>query len=355
VPGEWQKKVASKAWPKISQHEESLGRMANFALGSLYGSGVPAKDIMRRAIGVRREHDGSHKELVKASIAAMRFLGDNFNKYLGTLEPEDYFARPSHTGSEPSPVLLEALNHEHDGYNGGIKFPETLDMLEESGVISKADFYKIANLQAVCDQRIAGLSKELENTQDVAARSRIRDEMVAVNCDSVGTLLCAFAHMFKPNPVISQTEDVTMDVLRQEFPMQFEVGRSWQYSYGAVACVNRIIREQKGVADQPDPVIAELERNGEYTPEFLKELRECMSCQTDKTNVPVAQLPDALQRAIETVGSRAREQIAQIPGAGRIRKAIYNNINAMNAEISVCNGAGRHYYVAQQNEAGQGR
>lgn len=352
---EWRNKIVGKAWPNISQHQESLGRMANFALGSLYGAGVGPKDMVRRAVGTLPARDGGNKELAAASVAAMKFLGDNFNKYLGSLEPEDFLSRPTHTGAEPSPIVLEALTHEDPNYNGGIKFPETLDTLERNGVITKADFFKLANLQAQCDEKIAGLATELEQTSDIEQRSKLRDAMVDINCDSVGTLLCAFAHMFKPNPELSQTGNVTMDTLREQFPMQFEVGRAWQFSYGSVACVNRIIREQDGAADQPDPVIAELERMGAYTPQLIDDLRDSLSQQTDKSSVPMSELPECLQTAIETVGSKARAQIAEIPGAGRVRKAIYNGINAMNAEISVCNGAARHYFAAPQNDAGHSR
>lgn len=351
----WRMRVAGKAWPNVSQHQASLGRMANFALGSIYGAGVGPKDLARRAISTLPAKEGSNKELAAASVAVMKFIGDNFNKYLGTLEPEDFAQRPSHTGSEPSPVLLEALTHEDPKYNGGIKFPETLDMLERNGVMTKQDFFKLANLQAVCDQEIAGLATQLEGANTVPVRSEIRDRMVDANCDSVGTLLCAFAHMFKPNEAINNTENVTMDTLREEFPMQFEVGRAWQYSYGSVACVNRIVREQNGAADQPDPVIAELERMGEYTPKFMDELRDVMSAQTDKTAVPMQELPQALQTAINTVGARANEHIDSIDGASKVRKAIYRNINNMNAEISVCNSGARNYFAKLSPESSLSR
>lgn len=354
MPNKWQQKVAEKVWPNVAQHEASMGRMANFALGSLYGSGIPTRDIVRRALQVRSGSENTNKELVSASIAAMRFLGDNFNKYLGTLRSEDFIERPSRTGSEPSPILLEALTHEDPKFNGGIKYPETLDLLEKNGVISKADFFKIANLQAVCDEKITARAQELASAQDVEQRSRIRDEMVEMNCDSVGTLLCAFAHIFRPNSAVSDTENLTLDTLRAEYPMQFEVGRSWQYSYGTLACVARIIRDQRDTPE-PDPVIAELERNGAYTPEFIEELYDCMAKQGDKASVPMKALPEVLQNAIETVAGKARQKIEDMPGAGRIRKAIYNSINALNSEVSVCNAHGRHYFAAQQGGTGQSR
>lgn len=349
-------KIAGKIWPEVSQHQASHGRMANFALGSLYGAGVSPKDMVRRAMDILPAQDGSNKELAQATLAVLKFLGDNFNKYLGNLEPEDFLQRPSHTGSMPSPILLEALQHEDPDFNGGIKYPETLDLLEKNGVLSKADFFKFANLQALCDQEIAGLSAELEGETDQGRRIKIRDRMVEVNCDSVGTLLCAFSHVFRPNAAIATTDNATMETLRNQFSMQFEIGRAWQYSYGAMACVNRIIREQsKGASDQPDPVIAELERMGAYTPEFMDELGEVMSRRTNQSNVRVDELPKALQRAIETVGERAEEQIRNIPNASRVRKAIYQGITDMNVHGGVCNHAARHYYAQEQSSEQHGR
>lgn len=349
-------KLIGTAWPKISQHQDSRGRMANFALGSLYGAGVGPKDMVRRAMDVLPAQDGSNKELAQATLAVLKFLGDNFNKYLGSLEPEDFLQRPSHPGSAPSPILLEALQHEDPDYNGGIVYPETLDFLEKNGVISKADFFKFANLQVLCDQEIAGLATELQTETDQDARIKIRDRMVDVNCDSVGTLLCAFSHIFRPNAAISSTDDVTMDTLRDQFPMQFEIGRAWQYSYGAMACVNRIIREQdKGASDQPDPVIAELERMGAYNREFMAELKDVMSRRTDQSSVRLEELPEALQLAIKTVGEQAEEQIRNIPNASRVRKAIYQGITDMNVHGGVCNHAARHYYAGGQSREGQER
>jgi hypothetical protein len=252
-------------------------------------------------------------------------------------------------------MVLEALTHQQSKYSGGIDYPATLDLLEQYGIMSKEDFFKFANMQAVCDEKIAQYAIQLEGLSDVANRAEIRDRMVEANCDSVGTILCAVAHIFKPNPGISNSENLTLDGLREHYPMQMEIGRAWQSSYSTVACVNRISREQQGETTQPDPVIAELERAGNYTPELIEEICQLAHKHEGDKAIPTKELPAALQEAIQVVAGRTEENIKQIPNASRIRKAIYNGINTFNSGISVCNQAASSYFNNSPEHKGHSR
>lgn len=352
--GSWRKKVTERVWPHIGQHDLSVGRMANFALGSLYGSGVGVTDLVKRATSTLYSNRGRNREIVSASTAVLCFLGDNFNNYLSEVPPQLYMEHTIPTGSEPSALLKEALTHKDEKYNGGIKFPETLDLLEQAGIISKQDFFKFANLQAKCDQEIAKLATELGEATDKEERSAIRLKMVEINCDSVGAILCAFTHMFKPNPEISAKEDLTCKDLRELYPMQMDIGHAWQYSYGALACLNRITREQLGEI-APDPIIVELERMGAYTPEFIEEICKVVHNHPKANVIPMSDLPKPLQTAIRSVGEQAEALIKTMPHAGRVRKAIYSGINTLNAGIAVCNKEASRYFPSSPEHSGCAR
>lgn len=81
--------VINRLWPNIGQFQDApQARLANFALGSLYGTGVKPSELTQRAKSILRKNRGQNREIAKASVAAMRlaiFLFDNcLHKPYGT-------------------------------------------------------------------------------------------------------------------------------------------------------------------------------------------------------------------------------------------------------------------------------
>lgn len=105
-----------------------------------------------------------------------------------------------------------------------------------------------------------------------------------------------------------------------------------------------------GTKNQPDPVIAELERQGEYTPELMKEIQKIVENNKNAKAISLKDLPEPLQKAIGTVGIQAEEKIQKIPNANGMRKAVYTAITKLNAKVGPDPQATRHYVVSKREQ-----
>lgn len=339
--------MAVKSWvsqtffPELSQLDSSHTRMLNFVLGTLYGSGLSPIDLIRRSREVVPVEGGGVKDLAKDTFNVFKFIADHLNTHLGQLTSEDFDACPVAKNGELSQIVQDALSSPELIH--GIKYPETLNFLEENNILSKQDFTAICNLSVQIDGQISSLAKRLEAQEsDEEMRLKIRQEMADLNNDSVGMILAVFTHILAPasksQGSLVENGALTLDSFRKTYPTQMAIGHAWQASFSTLMCVNRIVREyQEGIVIS-DPVINKLEENGQYTTELKDEILKLSTQYRHKKFIPKDQLPQPLRDAIDAVKKDVMEQVDQIPDIDPLKQKTYEIVTRLNARMGPCNG-----------------
>jgi len=280
----------------IAHHDEGLLRGPAFAVSALYGARVPATYITRRFGRALKKQPHKMIDTALTMRALCKFMGDNFNTYIGTFTPERMAAKKISLGTKPSPIVQEALDHPDKKIRGGIK-PGTLKKAARLGIISQKTFFAFANLSAWVAREEQLLALDLKAEHDQTKRSKIREDMVSANNDFLIVAVCMTAHILNPNPEIKAAEKITMEMLRRIYPEQARICAGFTLTYGNIACVNRMFLEEDERIE-PDPIIAILESRGQYTEQLVKQVKAIVESHLPRKTIPIRELPDELQTAI---------------------------------------------------------
>lgn len=332
----------------IGYHDEGRYRDKAFALSALYSALRSDQVSVVRA--VRRLGPLITRKPSTASIVIniCKFFGDNFNNYVGEFTPEALAAKEIHLGTQPSSIVLEALTHENEAFNAGINYPETLNIAQELGILDKKTFFAFANLSAKVAQEEQVLAIKLKNTpeQNQYERSKIREEMVSANIDFLVVANCLASHILEPNQEIASTDIIDMSMLRRIYPEQLDIAKGIILTYSNVACVNRILREQTDERTEQDAVIAILERDGHYTTELKDQVSEIAARHVHRKTIPIAELPEALQHAID------ENQRRIMAGIDRIDKRLHKTLCRTLSKVHILGGTANRIARILAFEAG---